>query len=305
MDGVASFSLFCGSVAIWRLTLYSQPSTNLSTTQPLKNFRVTIIGSGIGGLSLAISLQKEGIPFDIYERDVRLEDRREGFGLTLTCGKNGALDKLGVLEECLNEDCPSFCHWIFSPKGKVLGYYGRALTDGIAHRNTGKRSGNIRIPREVLRRILINKLKTKIQWNKKFVGCSYKKDRAEEGLYVHFADGTVIPTDVLVGADGLHSRVRTIRDLNLFKNSLCDTNDFSEKNSEILQSESKKRYLGVTAILGITSASHSLISKQGFYILDGQCRLFTMPYSLHTDGSSKYCMWQLSFSGLSEGFLFI
>lgn len=253
-------------------------------------------------MSVAISLQQEGIPFDIYERDCRLEDRREGFGLTLTCGKNGALDKLGVLEDCLSADCPSFCHWIFTPKGKILGYYGRALTDGVSRKNLN-RSGNIRVPREALRRILMNKLKTEIKWNKKFVGCSFKKENLEEGLYVHFADGTVTRTDVLVGADGLHSRVRSVRDSNLFKNLLSETPDFLDTHPSPSGCENMKRYIGVTAILGITGASHPLISKQGFYILDGENRLFTMPYSLNADGSSKYCMWQLSFSGLTEGFL--
>jgi hypothetical protein len=256
----------------------------------------------LGGLSLAISLQKEGILYDIYERDERLEDRREGFGLTLTCGKNGALDKLGVLQECLEEDCPSFCHWTFNPEGDILGYFGRALTPGyLVNRQQVKRTGNIRIPREVLRRILIGKLSVPIKWGKKFVSCS--SSNVHDGLQIHFADGTFTSADVLVGADGLHSRVRNWRDANLLRNNLSDCHQFTEANLTLLESEAqnKKKYLGVTAILGISKAIHPLISQQGFYILDGKTRLFTMPYSVLPDGTPKCCMWQLSFSGLSEG----
>lgn len=256
----------------------------------------------LGGLSLAISLQKKGISYDIYERDERLEDRREGFGLTLTCGENGALDKLGVLQECLEADCPSFCHWTFNPEGDILGYFGRALTPGhsVNQQRRMKRTGNIRIPREVLRRILISKLAVPIQWGKKFVSCSSSN---EDGLQIHFADGTITSADVLVGADGLHSRVRNWRDANLMKNNLPDCSQFTAANLTLLESQAqtKKRYLGVTAILGISKAIHPLVSKQGFYILDGKTRLFTMPYSVLPDGSPKCCMWQLSFSGLSEG----
>jgi hypothetical protein len=258
----------------------------------------------IGGLSLAISLQRAGIPFTIFERDEQLEDRREGFGLTLTCGPNGALDKLGVLEQCLKEDCPSFCHWVFNPEGKILGYYGRALTVGCGPREHGQRSGNIRIPREILRRILLGKIDpAAVKWNKKFVACTYDKANALEGLQVHFADGSFEQASILVGADGLHSRVRCWRDANLEVNSLPNHGDALEGSHARMerQAENMKRYLGVTAILGISKATHPLISKQGFYILDGTSRLFTMPYSLHPDGSPNCCMWQLSFSGLGEG----
>jgi hypothetical protein len=260
--------------------------------------------SFLGGLSLAISLQNEGILYEIYERDERLEDRREGFGLTLTCGENGALDKLGVLRECLEQDCPSFCHWTFKPEGDILGYFGRALAPGylVSQRNT-KRTGNLRIPREVLRRILMEKLHVPIQWGKKFVSCSSWGDDDNGGLQIHFADGTISRADVLVGADGLHSRVRNWRDANLYRNNLPDCRQLTDAGLAPLESQAKnkKRYLGVTAILGISKATHPLISNQGFYILDGKTRLFTMPYSVHPDGSPKCCMWQLSFSGLSEG----
>jgi hypothetical protein len=244
---------------------------------------------------LAICLQQKGIPFSLFERDGKLDDRRDGFGLTLTCGKNGALDKLGVLDKCVEEDCPSFCHWVFNPQGDIVGYFGRALKENFDNLRKRKRTGNLRIPREVLRKILLEELeKNTVFWGKKFIGCT----STQNCIKAHFADGTETTADVLVGADGLNSRVRNWRDANLFENHISKEFD----SSVFPDPPSKKRYLGVTAILGITSAVHPLITAQGFYVLDGTNRLFTMPYSVYPDGSPKCCMWQLSFSGLSEGF---
>ena len=266
------------------------------------------------GLALGCSLQDAGIQYTIYERDECFEDRREGFGLTLTCGKNGALDKLGVIERCFEEDCPSYCHWVFTPSGKILGYYGRAFITSNKTDKSKKRSGNLRIPRQRLRKILLEKINCdKIKWNKKFVGCSCNSNNLNNSgnlLHVHFSDGSIIEADVLVGADGLNSAVREWRDKNLFNNtkssqqttlSTYNSGSCPSSSSSSLSLENSKRYLGVTAILGITNAVHPLIEKQGFYILDGTNRLFTMPYSLNSDGSPKCCMWQLSFSGLNEG----
>jgi hypothetical protein len=63
---------------------------------------------------------------------------------------------------------------------------------------------------------------------------------------------------------------------------------------------SKLLYTGVSVILGISSAQHQLVDKQGFYVLDGHHRLFTMPFRAASVDKSAQTMWQLSFSGLTE-----
>jgi len=65
-------------------------------------------------------------------------------------------------------------------------------------------------------------------------------------------------------------------------------------------------YLGIFVIVGITPIFHPLLDERGFYTLDGEHRLFTMPFggSAATDAllkgngssdSSRQTMWQLSF----------
>ena len=41
------------------------------------------VGSGIGGLTLAQSLRKQGISFEIFERDVRENARFQGWAIAL------------------------------------------------------------------------------------------------------------------------------------------------------------------------------------------------------------------------------
>jgi 2-polyprenyl-6-methoxyphenol hydroxylase-like FAD-dependent oxidoreductase len=40
-------------------------------------------GGGIGGLAIALALQKNGFPSRIYERDFDFNSRRQGYSLTI------------------------------------------------------------------------------------------------------------------------------------------------------------------------------------------------------------------------------
>ena len=58
--------------------------------------------------------------------------------------------------------------------------------------------------------------------------------------------------------------------------------------------------LGLSACIGLSTATHPLLTDQGFYVLDGQHRLFTMPFRRGTATQAPLHMWQLSFSGWTE-----
>ena len=85
-----------------------------------KDARIAIIGSGLGGLSAAISLEQAGFTnVVVYERHVSPCSRREGYGLTLTYNPKGPLAQMGLLDQVAQQDCPSRSHYIFSV-GDVL-----------------------------------------------------------------------------------------------------------------------------------------------------------------------------------------
>jgi NAD(P)-binding Rossmann-like domain len=85
-----------------------------------KDARIAIIGSGLGGLSAAISLEQAGFTnVVVYERHVSPSSRREGYGLTLTYNPKGPLAQMGLLDQVAQQDCPSRSHYIFSVGQRV------------------------------------------------------------------------------------------------------------------------------------------------------------------------------------------
>ena len=276
-----------------------------------ENFSIAIIGGGLGGLAAALALQQSGFNVIVYERDNLFSDRKQGYGLTLTNNSKGPLAKLGVLNEVLAKDCPSYRHFVFKPSGTLLGYYGRELKETISNDAISQDSntrGNIRIPRQDLRNILLNKLKPgTVMWDHSLV--SYDEDN--EGISLFFdsnkeSEGLSrksIRANLLIGADGINSVVRRINDT---------------LNYDVIQSP--LRYIGVSVIIGLSKAVHPLVNKGGFYVLDGKHhRLFVMPFreasacltcTQRTGDELKQCddcnstcqltMWQLSFSGVDE-----
>lgn len=55
---------------------------------------IIIIGAGLVGLTLAQALKKEGFDFKIYDRDINLNERPAGWGITMHWA-------LPALESCL------------------------------------------------------------------------------------------------------------------------------------------------------------------------------------------------------------
>lgn len=87
-----------------------------------KDARIVIIGSGLGGLGAAISLEQAGFSnIVIFERDASPTTRREGYGLTLTYNPKGPLAQMGLLEQVAQRDCPSRSHYIFAVSASVCG----------------------------------------------------------------------------------------------------------------------------------------------------------------------------------------
>jgi hypothetical protein len=294
---------------------------------------VAIMGGGLSGLSCALSLQRVGIDCRVFERDTSFAVRKQGFGLTLTNSNVGALAQLGVIDECIQQDCPSTCHYVFDKYGNVLGYYGRAFlteeelkakqqresdNDAVTVLNQAASaagstvsasaaapvaaavaslpstpaltvtpllsydgsenaqnnlplpspspepsssllapspspspppgrwwsSANLRIPREDLRKLLFSRLKPDtVQWGARLLDYTEHAD----GVDLSFADGSHVRCSILVGADGINSIVRRLQD---------------EKCKEKIGA---LRYIGVSAIVGLSPYMHPLLDARGFY----------------------------------------
>jgi 2-polyprenyl-6-methoxyphenol hydroxylase-like FAD-dependent oxidoreductase len=136
---------------------------------------VTIIGAGLGGLTLARVLHVHGIPATIYEAEPSAETRTQG----------GQLD-------------------IHEHDGQ-LALEVAGLTDDEPDDGTG---GRPEVLRGDLRRVLLGSLPDEmIQWGRKVTGVQPIGDGRHE---LTFADGSTVSTELLVGADGAWSKIRPL-----------------------------------------------------------------------------------------------
>jgi FAD-dependent urate hydroxylase len=169
------------------------------------NKKALIIGGGIAGPVTAMALQRAGIDPVVYEA----YDTSAGLdaGAFLTVAVNG-LDSLRVLdahEPVLDAGFATRKIEFFSGTGKRLGEVpiGGTLPDGtVTH--TIKRADLYRVLHdESIRRGI------RIEHGKGLVDAETTPDG---GVAARFEDGTQATGDLLIGADGIHSRTRRIID---------------------------------------------------------------------------------------------
>jgi len=235
---------------------------------------VAIVGGGIGGAALALALQQRRIACRVYERDGGFGERAQGYGLTMQQGAT-ALARLGVP----NEGVFSTAHNSFLPSGELIGSYGRLVhtktRDIGGNGRGGDQRRNAHLPRQALRQRLLCRLaEGTVQWGRRLESYEEVEEGGEGGggVELRFADGGTERAAVLVGADGIWSKVRAQR---------------------LRGADTPPRFMGVVVVLGRAPCEHPLAAEQVFQTLDGETRIYTMPFTAH-DGVTV-TMWQLSF----------
>ena len=159
--------------------------------------RITIIGAGLAGLTLARVLHVHGISSTVFEGDASPSARTQGGQLDIH-DFNGQI----ALKEChLFEEFRG----IINMGGAALRFLGPDA-EVIGELPDDGKLENPEVLRGDLRRILIESLpEGTIRWGHRVD----KVDSVGHGKHVvTFTDGLSVETDVLIGADGAWSKVR-------------------------------------------------------------------------------------------------
>jgi salicylate hydroxylase len=161
--------------------------------------RVAIIGGGIGGLTAASALLRAGVEVSVYEAAGELKEI--GAGVALHANAMRVLRFIGV-EEAVR---------------KVAGKTDYAVTrDGVSGRIISKTSRARQVelqgiePATVHRADLLDVLAAALPAGIASLGKKcVSVESGESSATARFADGTTAEADVIIGADGIHSAVRT------------------------------------------------------------------------------------------------
>ncbi|MFG1822887.1 FAD-dependent oxidoreductase [Microbispora bryophytorum] len=191
--------------------------------------QVVVIGGGLGGLCLAHGLRTAGIGVTVHERDPSPGHRPQGYRLHLDSRGAGALHqclpprlyelftataglpsrRVTVLDERLRE-----VHGVTFDSVSAGGVPAESVSGGGESAESVSAGGvsaggdpatfSAPVDRMVLRQVLLAGLDDVVGYGAEFTHYEHEGDRVR----AWFADGGSVTGDVLVGADGVGSRVR-------------------------------------------------------------------------------------------------
>jgi 2-polyprenyl-6-methoxyphenol hydroxylase-like FAD-dependent oxidoreductase len=167
--------------------------------------QVIIVGGGISGLSLALSLHQIGIACRVYEQVAELAPL--GYGINLQPNAVRELSALGLLDQLASAG-------ILTAELALYNKHGQLIWSEPRGRNAGYRWPQISISRGTLHAILLGAIRERIGADTVATGHRIASIEERGGkVAARFVDPGGQPVgeaegDLLIGADGIHSAVR-------------------------------------------------------------------------------------------------
>ena len=160
---------------------------------------IDIIGAGIGGLTTAIALKQKQLNVKIFEQAPNLSP--VGAGIILASNAMQVYESLDLRESIESLGQPIHSMNITTPNLELLS----SIDLTYFEKKYGVKS--IAIHRGILQQLLIKTLKGQdIHLDKRLVNVTNQIN----GLHLKFDDDTCYSTQILIGADGIHSKVRSL-----------------------------------------------------------------------------------------------
>ncbi|KAF9114078.1 hypothetical protein BGX27_000209 [Mortierella sp. AM989] len=219
-------------------------STSAAIVGAARQSRVLIAGGSFGALFLALLLERQGVPYFIFDGGARIHH----LGAALALGPSilPVFEQLGVtnLLASISLPCPTL--EIYNHKLKKLG--------SIIMKDQSERTGydNLICSRSNLYDLLFSQLNpVNVVSGKKILW--YEEN--ELGVNLCCSDNSIYSGDILVGADGVHSRVRKT-----MHKILAKKNMLSRSDKEIVRPE----YALVTGVTHRQSAERYQCLKDPF-----------------------------------------
>jgi 2-polyprenyl-6-methoxyphenol hydroxylase-like FAD-dependent oxidoreductase len=181
--------------------------------------RALIVGGGIAGPAVALFLQRGGIEPLIFE--AYSEPATIGGGFQIAPNGMRVMRALGLADQVASAGAPSSEFMFRNSRGRAIGRL-----------DLGRSGFGVTIRRGAFHRILLE------ETARRGVAVAYGKrltrieDRAD-AVVAHFEDGSAAEGDVLLAADGVHSRVRGL----------------------VLPAHARARYTGVIGVGGFSESA--------------------------------------------------
>jgi FAD-dependent urate hydroxylase len=165
---------------------------------PVPNaLRVLVIGAGVGGISIARGLLRDGHDVTVFEQ--RPDTRPGGGAVTIWSNGSTVLEQLGVDMDGAGQLLSTV---------RISTSTGRPLVNIDLTTIVDRLGGTVRM---VPRRVLLDRLLDGFPAER--ITCSTRAIAAvstRDGVRIEFEDGSSAVGDLLIGADGLHSVIRDI-----------------------------------------------------------------------------------------------
>jgi salicylate hydroxylase len=165
-----------------------------------RGLKISVIGGGIGGLAAALTLLRAGHDVDVFEQAASIGEI--GAGIQISPNASRLLHRLGLAEAMSKSGVKPL--WRHQRRWQD----GRTLSRGPLGPEAEQRFGApyYNFHRADLIRCLSEALPAgRLHTGHRLAGLTGLRDRVE----ARFANGAVASADLLIGADGIHSAVRT------------------------------------------------------------------------------------------------